>query len=77
MKILAALPLCGVDLPNISKRNYECFFAIWGIHLHPDKKETGRKREREREMKEGKITKNYSLECRRDERQEPQKGSEF
>lgn len=36
-----------------------------------------RQDEREREMKEGKITKNYSLERRRDERQEPQKGSEF
>lgn len=63
MKLLVLFPLCCVDLPDTSKRNNKCF-PIWGIHLHTEKKETGRKRERER----GKISKNYSFESWRAER---------
>lgn len=69
MKILAALPLCGVDLPNA--------FLLSGASIYIQTRKRQDEREREREMKEGKITKNYSLERRRAERQEPQKGREF
>lgn len=73
MTLLASFPLCCVDLPDTSKRNNKRF-PIWGSNLHTDKKRTGK---RERQLKDGKITKNDSFESQRAERKEPQKGREF